>query len=96
MIGINPMSWRGLGCIRLAIDCFDGHAPHQRAHVAAAHLDTLLAEHVTQHAAAGERIVYVQLVDAPHQHQVRVRDRARMVIDRRATDLQFFGLFANR
>jgi hypothetical protein len=60
--------------------------------VAAAHFKTLLAEHVAQHAAAGERIVHVQFVDAPHQHQVCVGDRARTMVDRGAADLQLFGL----
>ena len=73
-VRINLVSWRGFGSVGLAIECLDGHPPHQRAHVAAAHFKTLLAEHVAQHATAGERIVQVQLVDAPHQHQVRVRD----------------------
>jgi len=40
--------------------------------VAAAHLKTLQAEHVAQHAAASERIVHVQFVDAPHQKQIGV------------------------
>jgi hypothetical protein len=33
-VGIDPVSWRGLGGIRSAIESLDAHAPHQRAHVA--------------------------------------------------------------
>jgi len=62
---------------------------------AAAYFKSLLAEHVAQHAAAGERIVHVQLVNAPHQHQVGVRDWARPIVDRGAADLKQFRLSAD-
>ena len=58
----------------------------------AAHLQALLPEQVAQHAAAGERIVQMQLVDAPHQPQIFVRDRTRLIVDRAAADLQHLGL----
>jgi hypothetical protein len=52
------------------------------AHVATAHFKALLVEHVAQHAAAGERIIHVQIVDAPHQKQVGSRDWPRPIVDR--------------
>ena len=90
------MSWGGLGSVRFAIEGLERHPPHQRAHVAAADFQTLLAEHVAQHATAGERVVQVQLVDAPHKKQIGVRDGARMVVDRGATHLQLFSLLGYR
>src|ERR1022692_4771690 len=94
-VGINTASWRGFGCVWSAIESLDAHAPHQCAHVAATHFKTLMAEHVAQHAAASKRIVHVQLVDTPHQHQIDVRDWARTIVDRGAADLQHFRLSAN-
>src|ERR1035441_1646235 len=94
-VEINPVPWRGFGGVRSAIESLDAHAPHQCAHVAATHFKTLMAEHVAQHAAAGERIVHVQFVDAPHQHQVGVRNWARPIVDRGAADLQQFRLSAD-
>ncbi|MDR3726524.1 MAG: family 1 glycosylhydrolase [Terracidiphilus sp.] len=43
------------------------HPPNQRAKMRATYLQTLLAEQIAQHPAAGKRIVQVQFVDAPHQ-----------------------------
>jgi hypothetical protein len=60
--------------------------------VPAAYFEPVLGEHIAQHAAAGERIVHVQLVDAPHQKQIGIGDRARPVVDRGAADLQLFDL----
>jgi hypothetical protein len=55
--------------------------------MAAAPFQSLLAEHVAQHAAARERIVHVQFVDAPHQKQIGVRDWTWMVVHRGTADL---------
>src|ERR1035437_10168415 len=35
----------------------------------------------------------MQFIDAPHQPEVRLRDRPRMVVDRAAADLKHFSLF---
>src|ERR1035438_3554139 len=87
-VGINLVSWRGLGGIRSAIESLDAHPPHQRAHVTAAHFKSLKAEQVAQHAAAGKWVIHVQLVDPSHQHQVGIRHRARSVVNRGAANLQ--------
>lgn len=89
------MSGRGRGAVRLAIQGFDSHPPHETAHVAAACFLTLLAEQVAQHATAREQIIHMQFVNASHQHQVRVRNRARTVVDRGAADRQLFRLPGN-
>ena len=44
-----------------------GHLGHQRAHMLAADLEALSLQHVAQHPCARERVVEVQLVDAPNQ-----------------------------
>ena len=61
--------------VALAIDRRDAHLVHQRAHMLAAHHEAFQLEHVAQHAGTGEREVQVQLVDAPHQRQIRLRRR---------------------
>jgi hypothetical protein len=43
-------------------------------------------EKTAQHPAAREREVQVQLIDAPHQPEISIRDRARPVINCAATD----------
>ena len=60
---INPVSWRGLGSVRFAIEGHNRHPPYQRAHVAA-DFQTLLVEHVAQNATVDERVVQLQLFDA--------------------------------
>ena len=60
-----------------------------------AHFQTLLAEHVAQHAAAGERIAHVQLVDASHQQQVGAGDWLQTIVNRGAADLQQLRLSAD-
>jgi hypothetical protein len=66
-----------LARVGLAVQRLDAHAPHQRAHVPAADLDALQAQQVAQHAAAGKRVLQVQLVDAAHQRQLGLGSPAR-------------------
>ena len=60
-----------VGCllarVGLAVQRLDAHAPHQRGHVLAPDLEALAVEHVAQHAAARERVLQVERVDALHQ-----------------------------
>ena len=62
------------------------------SNVPPAYLETLLAEQTAQHPAAGKRIIQMQLVDAPHQPQVLVRDRMRPKVGAAAADTQCLGL----
>ena len=55
-------------------------------------VDALVSEQVAQHPAARERVLQVQLVDAPHQLQVRFADRLEVVVHRAAADVQQLGL----
>jgi hypothetical protein len=64
--------------------------------VPAADLDALQAQEVAQHAAAGERVLQVQLVDAAHQRQLGLADRLGVVVHRAAADAQQFGLPLDR
>jgi hypothetical protein len=77
-----------LARVGLAVQRLDAHAPHQRAHVPAADLDALQAQQVAQHAAARERVLQVQLVDAPHQRQLGLGDRLGVVVHRASADAQ--------
>lgn len=74
-IRIDAMAWCGPGGVRPAIDGLDSHTPHQRAEMAATHLQTLMAGQIAQHSAAVKWVVQMQLVDLPHQTQVFGRDR---------------------
>ena len=62
----------------------------------AAYYQALLPEQIAQHPAAGKRVIQVQLIDAPHQPQVRLGDRPRLVVDAAAADLKHLGLFLDR
>jgi hypothetical protein len=77
-----------LARVGLAVQRLDAHAPHQRAHVPPADLDALQAQQVAQHAAAGERVLQVQLVDAAHQRQLGLGDRLGVVVHRAPADAQ--------
>jgi len=59
-------------------------------------LHALQAQQVTQHATAGVRVIQVQPVDAPHEHQFGIRDRHRLVVHRAAADAQQLGLALDR
>src|SRR5579863_7187279 len=91
-IRIDAMAGRGPGGAGPAIDGLDAHPSHQRAQMAPADLETLAAEQIAQHPAAGERVVQMQLVDLPHPPQVGFRDRPRLVVDAAAADAQRFRL----
>src|SRR5664280_2479357 len=65
-IGINLIPWRGLRRIRLTVDRFDPHAHHQRGDMAAADLDALAVQKVTQHPAPRERVFQMQPVSYTH------------------------------
>jgi hypothetical protein len=85
-----------LARVGLAVQRLDAHAPHQRAHVPAADLDALQAQQVAQHAAARERVLQVQLVDAAHQRQLGLGDRLGVVVHRAPADAQQLGLPLDR
>ncbi len=58
---------------RLLVERFDAHLAHQRRDVLAADREAFALQQVAQHPAAGERMLEMQLVDPPHQRQIRVR-----------------------
>jgi hypothetical protein len=53
----------------------DTHALPQGAHMQATRLITFALQKLLQHAAARERVIQMQFVDAPHQLQVCRRCR---------------------
>ena len=62
----------------------------------AADLEAPAGEEVAQHAAAGKRVLQVQLVDAPHQLQVGIADRLGVVVHRAAADVEQLSLALDR
>ena len=62
----------------------------------AADLDAFGSKRVTQHPAACERKVHVQLVDPPHDGEIGSRDRPWQIIDATAADPQLPRLPRNR
>src|ERR1019366_1218997 len=91
-IRIDPVAWRGFRGVWLAIDGLDSHPFHQRLDMPAADLQALLPQQAAQHSAAGKGIIQVEFVDAPHQPQIFLRDRARLIVDRAPADIQNLGL----
>src|ERR1035437_1289738 len=91
-IGINLIPWRGLRRIRLTVDRFDPHALHQRGDMAAADLDTLAVQKVTQHPAPRERVFQMQLIHAPHEREILGRCRPGFIVHAAAADVQDLGL----
>ncbi len=81
---------------RPLVERLDAHPAHQRGDMLAADRDAFAIEQVTQHPTAGERMLQVQFVDTPHQRQVRVRGRLRLVVDRRARQVQQLRLAHDR
>ena len=72
------------------------HPPHHRRDPLPADRDALAAQQVTQHPAARERIVQVQLIDPPHDRQLGGRHRTGIVIQAAAADPQQLRLSAQR
>lgn len=58
-------------------------------------LDPFLSQQSPQHSAARDGELHVQLVDAVHQLQVRVRHRAGLVVDAAPADPQHEGFSAD-
>jgi len=58
------------------------HATHERAHMPAPHTSAILNEQISQHAAAREGILQVQLINASHQGQVLRTDGLTLVARR--------------
>jgi hypothetical protein len=57
---------------RLPIQGLNTHTAHQCGHMPPPDGLALLPYEIAQHAGAGKRILQVQLVDPPHQHQLRL------------------------
>jgi hypothetical protein len=95
-VRIDPVRRVRRAGVALAVERHDPHLVHQRAHVRAAHRKPFQLEHIAQHAGTGKREVQVQLVDAPHHREVRLRHRPRQVVHVRARELQQLGLAAHR
>ena len=92
----HRMRWVLLARVGLAVQRLDAHAPHQRAHVPPPHIDAPQAQQIAQHAAAGERVLQMQLVDAAHQRQLALGNRLGVVVHRASADAQQLGLALDR
>lgn len=62
------------------VERLDPHASHERRHVLATHHVAFANQQPLQRAAACKGVLEVQLVDAPLQLKVLLRDRPRRVI----------------
>jgi hypothetical protein len=89
------MSWRRLRGVRPPIERLDPHALHQRSDVKTPRNMALALDEPLQHAAAGEGIFQMQLVDPAHQGQIGSRNRAGQIIDAAPTDAEHMGLPAD-
>ena len=81
-VRINPVLLVAPARIGLAVDRFDAHFVHQRAHVLATDLKTFEREHVTQHSGTRKRVFQMQFIHAAHEPQIGVRRGLGKVIDR--------------
>src|SRR3954454_15976264 len=91
-VRINLVPRRRLGGIWLAVNGLDPHALHQRGDMSAANLETLSRQQITQHAAAREGEIQMQLVHPAHQREISARGRPWQVINAAPADVQHPGL----
>jgi hypothetical protein len=68
----------------------------EAAHVTAADFDALALEHASEPPRTEGRMVQVQLVNAAHQSQIRLRNRLRLVVQARAAHIEQFTLAHDR
>ena len=94
-IGVDLVPRRRFRGIRFAIERLDPHPLHQRGNVQPPDLEAFLEQQALQHSVAREGEFHVQLVDAVHQLQVRVRHWAGLVVDAAPADPQHDGLSAD-
>src|SRR5216683_820061 len=76
-IWVDLVAQGRLGGVGPAIERLDAHAPHQRGDTLATNLDTLGIQQITQHPAAREGEVEMQLVHPAHDAEIRRRHRPR-------------------
>jgi hypothetical protein len=69
-VGIDLVARPRSGRIGPPIQRLDAHPPHQSGHQFSSDGNPLRPQHVAQHAAAGERIIQMQLVDPPHDRKL--------------------------
>jgi len=67
---------------RLAVDGLDTHAAHERAHVPASQRIAFVLEPARQLTRPQERMLQMQLVDAPHEQQITFSNSTRTVVHR--------------
>lgn len=85
-----------LAGVGFPVEGFDAHLGHEPADAFPACTDTLLFQQIAQHAGASERKLQVQFVDPAHQRQILGRFRRRLIVGRRARQLQYLALPDNR
>jgi hypothetical protein len=78
--------------MRFPIQGLTPHASHQGGDLASPNDPALVPEEITQHPRPSKGILQMQLVDPPHHCQRRLGDRHRLVIRRRASQLQQLAL----
>src|SRR6185437_11035176 len=91
--GMRGMPLRRLGPL---INRGDREPAHERSHMLAADAHALVIEQITQHAAAGERQLEMQFVNAPHQRERLLAHRVGAVVHRRAGQPQKARLACDR
>jgi hypothetical protein len=90
------VTWLRLGGARTTIERLYPHPPHERFDMPTADLAPIGSQQASQHPRTGERELQMQPVEMPHDRQIGVRHRARLVIDAAAADLQNFRLLCDR
>jgi hypothetical protein len=90
------VTWLRLGGARTAIERLYPHPPHERFDMPAADLAPIGSQQASQHPRTGERELQMQPIEMPHDREIGVRHRARLVIDAAAADLQNFRLLCDR
>src|SRR5665647_1727142 len=94
-IRINLVAQRGLRRVRATIECLDSHALHQCPDMTAADWKALPVQKIAQHPRPRERPFQVQLVNAPHEREIRDRNGFGLIVDAAPADAQNVGLTGN-
>jgi hypothetical protein len=82
--------------VRPPVQGLDAHLGHQRADMLATGFEAFRLQQIAQHPRTREWVLQMQLVDAPHELQIRIAYRPRQVVHAAAADAEGLGLTGDR
>ena len=95
-VGIDLVTRCRFRRIRFPVQRLDPHPLHQRRDMPPSGRDPLPVQEIAQHPAPRKGELEMQLVDPPHDGEVRRRDGTRKIVDAAAADPERLCLFGDR